>query len=66
MLNKEMKFNFFTRDMYVLLPHPIIGYRTHLNEGKYVYMGKPDYITRVENRTKAIIEMRQITKGVFR
>ncbi len=33
--------------------------------GDYFYIGKPDYIKRVEQRATAVIMARQLKKGVF-
>lgn len=52
----------YTRDAYYKVEEEN---KVYVLKTPYYYLGKPDYIKRVEQRTTAVIMTRQLKKGVF-
>lgn len=57
----------YTKDAYYKVEeeNKVFVMRTPLSEYGYCYLGKPDYIKRVEQHATAVIMARQLKKGVF-
>lgn len=57
----------YTRDAYYKAEeeNKVYVMRTPLSKYGYSYLGKPEYIKRVEQRATAVIMARQLKKGVF-